>query len=345
MTADGVPAAASPAHERAAYVLLAAALLFAFRYHLVSGLVAGLLVHTLLQRTARLLHGPRLSHGAARVVAAGLFALLASGATFGAVVALAAFVRGHLGDLPGVFEKMADVIDRARDQLSAWGVGTGALASFETAEQIKEASSLWLRTHASQLTKVGGEAGRTALHIAMGIVVGLLVFFRREAEGAPRPFAAALAGRVSRFAASFERVVLAQLEISAINTALTAVYLLALLPLAGVKLPFSGTLVLITFVTGLLPVVGNLLSNTVIVVLSFGVAPWLALVSLGFLVGVHKLEYVVNAKIVGNRIGAQAWEILLAIVVFEVAFGVPGVVLAPIVYAYAKGELRERGLV
>ena len=79
--------------------------------------------------------------------------------------------------------------------------------------------------------------------------------------------------------------------------------------------------------------------------LGIGVAPWLALVSLGFLVGVHKLEYLVNAKIVGNRIGAEAWEIFLSIVVFEVAFGIPGVVLAPIVYAWVKGELREKGLV
>ena len=97
-----------------------------------------------------------------------------------------------------------------------------------------------------------------------------------------------------------------------------------------------------TLVAGLLPVVGNLVSNTAIVVLSFGTAPWLALVSLGFLVGVHKLEYLVNARIVGNRIGAEAWEIFLSIVVLEVAFGVPGVVLAPILYAWAKGELRRR---
>ena len=39
------------------------------------------------------------------------------------------------------------------------------------------------------------------------------------------PFAAALAGRVRRFAEAFERVVLAQVEISAVNTVLTAVYL------------------------------------------------------------------------------------------------------------------------
>ena len=90
---------------------------------------------------------------------------------------------------------------------------------------------------------------------------------------------------------------------------------------------------------------GNLVSNTVIVLVSLGVAPWVAVVSLVFLVLVHKLEYLLNAKIVGGRIGAAAWETLLAIVVFEAAFGVPGVILAPVVYAWAKAELVDRGLV
>jgi len=180
----------------------------------------------------------------------------------------------------------------------------------------------------------------------MGVLAALLVFFRRPREGKEaRPFAAALGGRVRRFAEAFERVVLAQLEISAVNTTLTAVYLFGLVPLLAERLPFSTTLVLVTFLAGLLPVVGNLISNTAIVVLSFGVAPWLALVSLGFLVAIHKLEYLVNARIVGNRIGAEAWEIFLSIVVFEVAFGIPGVVLAPIAYAWVKGELREKSLV
>ncbi len=60
---------------------------------------------------------------------------------------------------------------------------------------------------------------------------------------------------------------------------------------------------------------------------------------------IHKLEYFLNAKIVGGRIGASAWETLLAILVMEAAFGIPGVVLAPVVYAWAKSELVRRGLV
>jgi predicted PurR-regulated permease PerM len=104
-------------------------------------------------------------------------------------------------------------------------------------------------------------------------------------------------------------------------------------------------LLALTFVAGLLPVVGNLLSNTIVVAVSAGSSLWLAGASLLFLVVIHKLEYFLNARIVGARVGASAWEMLLAMLVFESAFGLPGVVLAPILYAYAKRELADRGLV
>ena len=332
--------------ELAAWAILASGLLFVFRFHLVPALVAGLLLHTLLHRSARFLSGPRLSHGTAKWLAAGALALLAAGLTALAAVALVGFARGRMGDLPGLFEKMADVLDDARRQLAAWGVSTGALENWQTADQIKAGLADWLREHSAELKRAGGEVGRTGLHVLMGIIAALLVFFRRPAaEEAGPPFSSALAGRVRRFAEAFERVVVAQVEISAVNTVLTAIYLFAVVPLLAERLPLSETLVLVTFLAGLLPVVGNLVSNSAIVVLSFGIAPWLAVVSLGFLVAVHKLEYFVNARIVGSRIGAEAWEIFLSIVVLEVAFGVPGVVLAPILYAWVKGELREKGLV
>ena len=135
------------------------------------------------------------------------------------------------------------------------------------------------------------------------------------------------------------------MEIAAINTVLTAIYIFGALALFGVRLPLSGTLVLLTFLCGLVPVVGNIFSNTMVVLTSLTVSPWVAVASLVYLVVIHKLEYILNAKIVGGRIGAAVWETLLAIVVFEAAFGIPGIVLAPVVYAWIRMELKERGLV
>ena len=64
-----------------------------------------------------------------------------------------------------------------------------------------------------------------------------------------------------------------------------------------------------------------------------------------FLVLIHKLEYFVNARIIGARISAHAWELLVAMLVMDAAFGVPGLVAAPIYYAYIKDELAAKGLV
>ncbi|GAB7263452.1 hypothetical protein DZJ_00020 [Dickeya ananatis] len=105
------------------------------------------------------------------------------------------------------------------------------------------------------------------------------------------------------------------------------------------------TLVALTFIFGLLPVIGNLISNSVVFIASLSISLPIALLSLVYLMLIHKLEYFLNAQIVGTRIKAHAWEILLAMLVFEAAFGISGVIAAPIYYAYLKSELREAALI
>ena len=82
-----------------------------------------------------------------------------------------------------------------------------------------------------------------------------------------------------------------------------------------------------------------------IVIVSLSHSLYAALGSLGFLVVIHKLEYFVNARIVGTQIRARAWELLIAMLTMEAAFGIAGVVAAPIYYAYLKDELKSRGLI
>ncbi|MCK9537497.1 MAG: hypothetical protein M0Q70_00005, partial [Dokdonella sp.] len=64
-----------------------------------------------------------------------------------------------------------------------------------------------------------------------------------------------------------------------------------------------------------------------------------------FLILIHKLEYFLNARIVGGQIRARAWELLVAMLFMEAAFGMAGVVAAPIYYAWLKRELNMAGLV
>src|SRR5262249_34828794 len=156
--------------------------------------------------------------------------------------------------------------------------------------------------------------------------------------------AGVLIERARRVGDAFRRVVFAQVRIAAINAFFTALYVVIALPVFDVHLPFAKSLVAITFVAGLIPVVGNLISNAVIVVMSLSVSVSVAIASLVFLVVIHKLEYFLNAKIVGHGIKASAWELLVAMLVMEATFGIEGLVAAPIYYAYVKDELASRGL-
>lgn len=185
-----------------------------------------------------------------------------------------------------------------------------------------------------------------AAHLLIGFVIGALVALG-EVSGRPqhKPLAAALLARVHILSDAFRRIVFAQVRISLINTVFTAIFLAVLLPLAGVHLSFTKTLIAITFVAGLLPVLGNLISNTAIVIVSLAHSPQIALASLIFLVVIHKLEYFLNARIVGSRIASRAYELLLAMLAMEAAFGIAGVIAAPVYYAYLKQELTAAGQV
>jgi predicted PurR-regulated permease PerM len=337
---DAVPAGPLAPYERTSFVLVALALLATLLLHLVPALLAGFLAWVLLQSMSRRLRGSRVSHGLARALAAAFVGLFAASLVTLAILLLWGFVRGRVGDLPAVLEKMGETLARLRETLEASGVSLPLPAHGGSTEAIAG----WLRENAASLRHAGTVGARGLLHALLGSVVGVLVFFHAASEN-PGPLAAALAERLRRFGESFRSVMKAQIEISAVNTALTAMFLFAAEPLFGVVLPLRSTLVAVTFLCGLIPVAGNLVSNTVIVLVSIGVSPWAGVAALGFLLVIHKLEYFLNAKIVGGRIGAAAWETLLAILVMEAAFGIPGVVMAPVVYAWAKSELVSRGLV
>jgi predicted PurR-regulated permease PerM len=144
-----------------------------------------------------------------------------------------------------------------------------------------------------------------------------------------------LAIRFKTFFQSFARVIGAQLVISTINTGLTAVFLV------WNGFPFTAALVTVTFLCGLLPIVGNLISNTLIVGVAFTIpesGPHMALFALIFLVGIHKLEYFLNSKIIGDRIRNPMWLTLIGLVLGEKLMGIPGMILAPVVLHYIKVE-------
>ena len=338
---------ARPSNEEiAAWVLLAGLILFVILQHLVGAAITGLTLYLILDRvSARIAR--RLSGSAARPLAL-LFVTIVTGAILAGVVAmLIAIMRRGAVNLSDMMNQMAEILGSVRLWLG--GLGHQFIPEFMTdAENLKATVAAWLKTHAQNLRAGGVWIGVGLIHVVMGVLLAILVFFRHVThhEDLTRgPLAQQLANKVDKLADAFSRVAVAQIKISAVNTTLTALYLLVILPVFGIRIPFATTLVFVTFVCGLIPVLGNLISNTVITILSLGVSVGVAIASLVFLVLIHKLEYLINSRLVGGETDSAAWEILLAILIGEAAFGVSGIVLAPIVYAFIKRELRDRALV
>lgn len=333
--------------ELAAWTLLAAAFLFIFYQHLVGATVVGLTLYLILDRVSRRMTGRFVGSSSARALALLIVAAMIAAAITGAVALSAAMLRRSAATMPDMLDTMADILGSVRLWLG--GYGRQLIPEVMTdAEDLKATISTWLKTHAQTLRAGGLWLGIGTIHVIMAVLLAILVFFRHVThhdESSRGPLARALVEKLDRFADAFARVAMAQIKISAVNTTLTGLYLLVLLPLFGIQIPFARTLVLITFLCGLIPVLGNLISNTFITILSMGVSVATAVASLTFLIVIHKLEYLINSRIVGGETDSQAWEILMAIIVGEAAFGVGGVVLAPIIYAFIKRELRDRALV
>jgi predicted PurR-regulated permease PerM len=332
----------SPRHVLlASWIIIFCGLLLVLPFKLLPSLLAGLLVYELVnmltQKLQRLIAGER-----ARWLAVALLGTLV-------VSVLALLFAGaisfllHEAENPGAsLDKFMILVDRARGQLPPF-IDSYLPAS---AAEFRVSLGAWLAKHVGELQLLGKGAAHMFVTLLIGMVLGAIIALQQVSDVHKRkPLAAALFDRLSFLSQAFRNIVFAQIKISLLNTAFTGIFLAVVMPLFGVHLPLTKTLIILTFLLGLLPVVGNLMSNTLIFIVGMSLSIWVAAAALGYLIVIHKLEYFLNARIVGGQISAKSWELLLAMLIFEAAFGLPGVVAGPIYYAYLKSELRGAGLV
>ncbi|MBK4994190.1 hypothetical protein IAE39_002364 [Pseudomonas sp. S37] len=325
----------------ASLIIVMAGLLLALPLKLLPSLLAGLLVFELVNMLTPRLQ-PLIAGQRARWLAVALLGTLV-------VTTLALLIAGafsfllHEAENPGAsLDKFMALVERARGQLPPFIEGYLPASAAE----FKVAIGDWIKSHLSDLQLVGKGMAHMFVTLLIGMILGAIIALQRIPDISRRkPLAAALFERLNLLVQAFRNIVFAQIKISLLNTAFTGIFLAVVLPLFDVHLPLTKTLIVLTFLLGLLPVIGNLMSNTLITIVGLSLSIWVAAAALGYLIVIHKVEYFLNAKIVGGQISAKAWELLLAMLVFEAAFGLPGVVAGPVYYAYLKSELKRAELV
>ena len=134
----------------------------------------------------------------------------------------------------------------------------------------------------------------------------------------------------------FKRVMGGQVIIATINTVISC---LVIFPLG---LPHPLVLVFVVFFCGLFPVVGNLVSNSVLCLSAFvSTGLWGAAICLLLLIVVHKLEYFLNSRIIGGLVRLPMTISLASLIFSEVLFGIPGLILAIPLTLFLRHELEQ----
>ncbi len=317
-----------PASRWASYALVLVGLFVLTRCGLGHALIAGLFAHMMLHQADQVLRERGVSRPVARWGAVAIFSVV------GLLLALifASFVHIGLARLPVL-------LDRLLPRLDALGARLGLDLPIENARELRVAILETVRANARSVTAASGLLTRGFFQIVVTVAVALLVFlWTPEAErprGTPdEEFLRECGARLKLFGASFERVMGAQVVIAAINTAVTAVFLFP------AHVPFRTFLTLATFVCGMVPIAGNVMSNALIVAAALTVSDRMAAAALIFLIVVHKMEYFLNGRIVGARISTPMWATLLGLLVGEALLGVTGAILAPTLLFYFREELR-----
>jgi predicted PurR-regulated permease PerM len=240
---------------------------------------------------------------------------------------------------------LPDVADTSIPSASAWAQKRQIELPFSDFESLRQmvTDALGQEAHYLRMANFARSAAAVLAFSVLGIVAAGSLFLKtgldphRGTHRLKNNLYSICCDEVSTrfrdFYRSFATVMGAQIMISLINTLLTAIFLLA------VRLPHAPLLIAVTFLCGLVPIVGNLVSNTVIVFIALTVSPKLAISAFVFLVLIHKLEYFLNSKIIGDRIRNPVWLTLIALIIGEQLMGIPGLILAPVVLNYLRVEM------
>lgn len=304
-------------------LLLVAILAFRMGYVVLVALFAFMFMEALSRAFKGRATGP-----AARWLAALGFIIAASAI----IVIFLRFVRETLLTLP-------DIMESALPQMINLAQKYGLELPFANFQDFRELVNSKILGNAMRITWASTLLTLEVFNIIIGIVAAVLFFV----GGATPRYEANLFDavrketntRIRKFMYSFEKVFGAQVVISGINTVLTALFLYF------IAMPHLAFLTTMTFIIGIMPVIGNIITNTVIVITALGLSLNKALLALLFLILIHKLEYFLNSKIMGSSINLPMWQMLVAILIGNTVMGIPGIMLAPAILHYIKSELQS----
>lgn len=195
--------------------------------------------------------------------------------------------------------------------------------------------------YAADVARSAAAIGRAFLMALIGLILAIVYFLDEERIRAfrdsldPRSLFGTLTRWGEHLAESVSLTVQVQLVVAACNAVLT----LPVLLLIGV--PRIAMLMVLIFVAGLIPVVGNLISGTVLVVLAYQVKGWFGVVLFVVLTFVlHKIEsYYLNPRLTARHVALPGFVLILSLIAWEHLLGFAGLFVS-FPFLFLAGKIR-----
>jgi predicted PurR-regulated permease PerM len=193
--------------------------------------------------------------------------------------------------------------------------------------------------YAADVAKSAAAIGRGFLSALIGLILAIVYFLDEERIRAYRDGLSGktLFGTLVRWCEHLAESVSLTVQLQLVVAACNAVLTLPVLLLLGV--PHVPALMVLIFVSGLIPVVGNLISGAVLVVLAYQVQGWFGV---GLFVGLtfvlHKIEsYYLNPRLTARHVALPGFVLILSLLAWEHLLGFAGLFVSfPFLYLFGK---------
>jgi predicted PurR-regulated permease PerM len=184
--------------------------------------------------------------------------------------------------------------------------------------------------------------GHFVIHIVMGFVLALVYVLEADEIDAfwARVDRRSIAGTLARWFGHVADATIVTVQLQLIVAACNTLMTLPVLLLIGV--PNVGALMLLIFVSALVPVIGNIVSGVTLSLLAYQQKGWLGVsIFVGLTFVLHKIEsYYLNPRLTSRHVKMPGFLLIVSLIACEHLFGFTGLFLSfPILFV--AGRIRS----
>lgn len=166
--------------------------------------------------------------------------------------------------------------------------------------------------------------GSMIVKVTIGVILGIILFFSPIVEFKNNAWGSILKTVVDQSRAafnSFKNIMEIQILISMMNTFIISLFSLVFTKIIfGVFLPYWYVIIIFTAILSMVPVVGNVMINFILLFATIQLDPYYSLVGIGLFLIIHKLELLVIGKKIDEKVHIPFIVILFSMVIGEMVF-------------------------